>query len=691
MPHAKKDPKSKEVSKKQKLLARFEQDNKRCFKKNETGFKKIDINRKAFDGYLPAENGDDIEWAEMLEEDTAPKKVITNIIKSSIQSYLPHVSAKNPKVSVRPSKRVQPVDGDETTDDGYKTLLALTETAQTLVNYSMGERRKLKKRSKKCIKMRYIDCASIMKVSFSKDWKEDPLVVQEIDSTQKKFIRAEAKHREYSEKGEEYNKLMASVMDGSYRSEDNDPARAEAFEEYTNTIKGLQESKNKLDSEGIALSVIPLKHFRWDSSLPIEEAVDGSFQAHYVYELASDVKAKYGIGDTEECKERIKKWSKFSNAGDKEKSKDEKDDKHVRVWERWDIRTGMVYTWVEGDNDFIKDPKTPDTLGNLFYPFFPLVSESSGDDTLPTSMVDDLIPLCRKYNDDIIAKDKHRKASIPFIAIDATQVDMDDLSVSVKDAGVLDIVGLNTNGKPLNQVMQPAPTVPLNPQLYDRSDVLFDTQSVTGLQDAERGAITKAKTLGEAQIAQQGLSTRTEDSRDSIEEWYSDIHEYALMLIMIHMTSEEVARIAGENATWAHSDGTVEQMFEVLSVDIESGSTGRPNKQMELKQWFENLENLSNTIAQVMKMRASGIDDKENPYYRMAEESFKRLDERIELTSILPKGEVTTTVELMQSINSDIEQLSQNPETQEIASIMGQALQKNEVVQKIMKQNEGLE
>ncbi len=653
------EQKVKDRQKKVKLLERFESDNDAFEKKHKKSIDCVYSNRRAVKGYLG-------------EDDT---KVTTNIILSNLTTYWPYIFAKSPEIAVIPREKVQPVDGD-TNEDGekqgptYEQARKFGDTARLVVQTVM-KRANIKKHAKKAVKAATISKIAFAKISFRKDTVNDPTVVSELQTAQHDLLKLKSIQSKLQESGED-------VSDSGECSEN----QAE-IDKAQNIIKGLQQRVRKLDPRGVNMSVIPIEQMRWDITKPIDDIREGSFIAHYVYAPMKDVMSKYSIKDSKQDDSRPVMWKKFSGLSQKDDDKNSttlknEEKKHVRVWERWDAETNSIYLWVEGDNDYLVDAKPVKMMEEIFYPFFPLALNTTEGEEFPESMVDLLIPLAEQYEKDTLDKREHRKAAIPFTIADAGKIDGKKLKPQVEKAGVREILLVDTNGAPLNTMFHPGPSVPINPTLYDRTDNLFDIQQTTGLQDAQRGAITKAKTLGEAEIAQDALASRNEDDRDQVEDWLRDIYRYVLMLLLQEMTSEEVIEIAGEHAYWPQFDDSQKSYFSLVDVNIEAGSTGRPNKGQERKVWLENLELLMTVVERITAMRKDGIIDAKNPYYRILEETFRRLDERIDIETILPEGEVITVSDLIQSVMQQVDELSQ--QNAEMGQMAAQFLQSNPIV-----------
>ena len=115
-----------------------------------------------------------------------------------------------------------------------------------------------------------------------------------------------------------------------------------------------------------------------------------------------------------------------------------------------------------------------------------------------------------------------RKLSKPHYVTDGSLIDdMKDLkSFAIAELGEITVI--NAAGRPVNEVFQAAEPPPFNPQVYDTTNIRTDIEWMSGLGDAQRGGVLRAKTATEANIQQQGLTARLDEKRDALEDWLVD-------------------------------------------------------------------------------------------------------------------------------------------------------------------------
>jgi len=109
---------------------------------------------------------------------------------------------------------------------------------------------------------------------------------------------------------------------------------------------------------------------------------------------------------------------------------------------------------------------------------------------------------------------------------------------------------------------------------------------------------------------------------DDLDSFMSEIARASGQVMLAEMSVDEVKKIAGKGAVWA--DLVREDMMEEVYLEIEAGSTGKPNRAAELA----NIERIMPFLLQI-----PGIDPK-----WLAKELLKRLDDNLDLTTAFAEG-----------------------------------------------------
>jgi hypothetical protein len=147
-------------------------------------------------------------------------------------------------------------------------------------------------------------------------------------------------------------------------------------------------------------------------------------------------------------------------------------------------------------------------------------------------------------------------------------------------------------------------------------------------------ASVDGKIATEAEIMAQGLQTRMAERQDVVEDWISEMAQYAAELCLQEMTLEDVQRIAGKGAVWPQM--TKDQVFDLVQIEIRAGSTGKPNRAKEREQWVQMLPQIKDAVTQVAQLRAAGQDDMATTIIKLMEETLRRFDERLDIESFIP-------------------------------------------------------
>ena len=163
----------------------------------------------------------------------------------------------------------------------------------------------------------------------------------------------------------------------------------------------------------------------------------------------------------------------------------------------------------------------------------------------------------------------------------------------------------------------------------------------------------KSRTLGEAQILTQDSNTQTGADTDEVEDWFERVAKHTLELLLQALTPEQVEELAGPRAepeadeqgqpTGKLIDGSVwpkmekSEIFNLLSISIQAGSSGKPNKDKETQVWVQFLlPKLTEAIQGVSQLREQGQDELAESLIIVAQETLRRLDERFDVHEFLP-------------------------------------------------------
>jgi len=291
----------------------------------------------------------------------------------------------------------------------------------------------------------------------------------------------------------------------------------------------------------------------------------------------------------------------------------------VQVFEVYDRKTGIQYCLADGHDDFLREPMSPDVHVETFWPIFALVfNEVEHKDHLyPPSDIKLLMPMQHEYNRARQGLREHRRANRPKYAAPAGVLEEEDkekLATHPANA-VIELQALAA-GQKVNDVIQPVGQIGIDPNLYEVRTIFDDIQLVVGAQESSFGGLSKA-TATETSIAESARMSSLGANVDELDSFMSEITRAAGQVLLENLSLDEVKKIAGPGAVWP--EFTRDTIMEEVFLEIEAGSTGKPNRAAELA----NIERIMPFLLQI-----PGIDPK-----WLARELLKRLDDKLELDS----------------------------------------------------------
>ena len=186
---------------------------------------------------------------------------------------------------------------------------------------------------------------------------------------------------------------------------------------------------------------------------------------------------------------------------------------------------------------------------------------------------------------------------------------------------VIAVSGLQP-GQDINTVLQGIKGVPIDPNLYQTNETFQDMLRVAGDQQADLGP-TSGATATESNIAAQARATSTGSEIDDIDDTLTSLAQSAGQILLLNVSEQTVKEIVGPGALWPQlTKGDVaKQMF----LDIEAGSSGRPDQAREL----QNFERLAPILMQIPGIAPNFL----------AKEAISRMDDSIDLEDAIADGQ----------------------------------------------------
>jgi len=543
-------------------------------------------------------------------DDGKPGLVRTNIVHANFAAILPQIYAKNPEIAVTPS--------DAADERVYGWLDGFCQTLEAVLNRVLIVDARMKKRAKSAIRSAMTTSVGWVKLTWQKDLRRDPLIDSRIADTQDNLQRMRS--------------LLADLD-----AQDESRGELEAKEaELAQQIAALREQAEVTMASGVVLDrVLTEDIFLLDDTLfDFDGYEQADAIAHRVWMTTDRYRDVFGR-DAPKSANRYGKDRR--ETGQSVLPGDDSRVELVAVFEVWDRTSGTVYTLCAGTETdaWAREPYRPEVSGERFYPFFALAFNPIDGSPQPLADAELLTELQDEYNTTRTNFAEHRKENLPVRCYrrggDLTDADVTRL-VNRKSNTWIGLEG--DPSQPLTHDIAILQNPPVDPGTYDVSPILRDAEMVLGAGDAAKGTINKAKTATEAEIMAMGLQSRIAERQDAVEDWISEMAQYAAEMCLLELTLPQVQRIAGPEAVWPQM--RKEEVFGLVNIGIRAGSTGKPNKNREREQWAQMLPQIQQAVLQISQMRQAGHDDMAETMLKLLEETLRRFDERIDIEQFIP-------------------------------------------------------
>jgi len=318
-------------------------------------------------------------------------------------------------------------------------------------------------------------------------------------------------------------------------------------------------------------------------------------------------------------------------------------DDMCKVWEIYSKKDGMKYVIADGYPEFLTEPNVPEINIKRFWPFFVLTFNEVENSKYiyPPSDVRLLTPVQKEYN---LARQRlreHRNANRPLYAIPTGALDESDVRKLI-DRAPNEVVQLRSlqPGQKVNDLIQPVGCIPIDPALYDTTMLMEDLYRIVGSQEANMGG-TGTSTATEVSVAESSRMSSLGSNIDDLDELLIEMSRAAGATLLTMMDPQTAQKIAGPGAIWPTL--SAKDAAENLLLEVEAGSSGRPNKAADIA----NFERLAPTLLQI-----PGID----PTW-LAKEAIKRMDDGLVLSeavrAALPSIVAMNAMKNVDQLNSE--------------------------------------
>ncbi|HVC17699.1 MAG TPA: hypothetical protein VNE18_10400 [Rhodanobacter sp.] len=552
--------------------------------------------------------------------------VKTNLIKSTMATLVPHIYARDPEVNIRPAEAVEP--------QRYEVFKKLARTAEIVVQHEFLDGH-LKPQAKRMVRSQLTTGIGWLKVGVQTALGPDPIVAHDIEDARQQMAHIEALIEDADDDADigEQEAAKAALVDN-----------IQALEANLEVMLATGVTYDIAKSEDIMVlgDLAELVDYRWAPAI-----------AQRIWYTKEKAEEEFGLTDDE-----IGKATTFSRRfvedSDSDGRKTEDDEKKVYVcaWEIWSKEDQTIYTAIDGIEKWVRAPYTPDPVGRRFYPFFLYATNFIDGEFWPGIDVEDWIDLQEEFCDARSKFRTHRKRAMPARVGDAAAFDEGDAAakkLSDPENNELVLIENPQPGKPIGDTVGILQYPPIDEKLYDTSPIRQDLMLVSGIQDADRGAVFSPKTATEAQIQESGNVNRLSGRTDDLDDMLQEVARYTLEICLQIFEEADVQRIAGPDAVWPKLSR--DEIYSLLDVDIKAGSTGKPNKLAEQQAWAVLLPETQQMVLQIAQYRANAIKamiggdqitatmmgEIADGLEALLRETFRRADERLDPDEFIPQ------------------------------------------------------
>jgi hypothetical protein len=275
------------------------------------------------------------------------------------------------------------------------------------------------------------------------------------------------------------------------------------------------------------------------------------------------------------------------------------DAKRVVIWEYYDLENNTLSVWAEGSDQYLVPPTDiPFALG---HPFEMMRDYEVPGEFYPMGEVEPIANLQEELNETRTQLMEHRKRYSPkFLAY--RHALGPDAQTALKSRKPNQVILVDDTSMPLNQVIVPLEQQPMAADLYNVTSMIHgDIERVSGVNEYMRGSLPNIRrTATEAAILQDAAAARAADKLDIVEKAAARVAERMIALAQQFMSSEQVARIVGEDGavSWVQYDrDTIAGQFDF---EVELGSTLPRNDAVQRQDAMTLLQMMTPYVGQIV-------------------------------------------------------------------------------------------
>jgi hypothetical protein len=361
------------------------------------------------------------------------------------------------------------------------------------------------------------------------------------------------------------------------------------MEELRLNLRDLQQQETLLVREGLLFDFPRSDEIIVDKECRHLKSLAGArFVVHRFDMTPDDVQATYSV-------DLKGQFTQFREDGQKYSSGDTGECK-ARIYEVYDKRDRQCFTLCEGYEDFVEEPYGQKLKIERFFPFFALVfNEVESDDCIyPPSDIELAEHIQNEYNRSRESLRQHRIAARPYYVVTGNVEETERAKLSAHADHEMIVIAAMQVGQKAEDFIQRGPVANIDPNLYEVEMHFTDIMRVLGAQESSFGG-TSDSTATESSIAQQQMDTSNASNVDDLDEMLSELAKSASQVMLTELDKQTVIEIVGEGAVWPDMPQSREEVAKDLFLEIQAGSSGRPNQAAELA----NMERAAPTLLQL--------------------------------------------------------------------------------------------
>jgi hypothetical protein len=179
----------------------------------------------------------------------------------------------------------------------------------------------------------------------------------------------------------------------------------------------------------------------------------------------------------------------------------------------------------------------------------------------------------------------------------------------------------------ISDFIQPLPTQPIDPKMYDNAQSSQAMMLATGEQPSDLGAQRPDEKATGQNIAAAARATSVGSNIDDLDFAYSTLAQMDWEMLIQEMPVEVVKELVGRGATWP--DLSRDDAARSITFKISAGSTGRPNEQADLN----NFNILAPQLGKLMTDAGKSLEP-------LIKEGVRRLGDKLDVDEFLKPAQI---------------------------------------------------